>query len=239
MTNFWEKTLKLQGSWHLDTIPTGFCKHLWLQQNRELRLYWKSWQIKERTLTYVIAALMWFLADLSQHLRPILLIGHSFGGIVIEHVCRCLYLVNCSNIYQAINEAEKEYKNIFEAICGIIFLGTPFQGSDFATPARLLVHISAPFGSKTILLRLLQSHSQELANLREDFIRSISRMKPFRSRETVWEVDESPFIYTFFEDIDTVLLGLISVGKVGGLFSPRSCLLTNNRLWTVILRVLI
>jgi pimeloyl-ACP methyl ester carboxylesterase len=50
--------------------------------------------------------------------RPIIFIGHSFGGVVIE---RALVLAG-----------EEEWKDILDSTIGLVFLGTPFRGSEAA-----------------------------------------------------------------------------------------------------------
>jgi pimeloyl-ACP methyl ester carboxylesterase len=50
--------------------------------------------------------------------RPIIFIGHGFGGIIIE---RALVLAG-----------EEERRDILDSTLGLVFLGTPFRGSEAA-----------------------------------------------------------------------------------------------------------
>ncbi|RDW58337.1 hypothetical protein BP5796_12267 [Coleophoma crateriformis] len=66
---------------------------------------------------------------------------------------------------EAISEAKDDrgFEDIYDATCGIIFLGTPHQGSDASAPAVLLAVVTTPvFGSKAILPRLLQTRDSLL-----------------------------------------------------------------------------
>ncbi|KAF6832893.1 hypothetical protein CPLU01_05842 [Colletotrichum plurivorum] len=73
---------------------------------------------------------------------PIIFIGHSFGGIVIK-----------------------------QDTSGIIFLGTPHQGSSLPIAASLLGKLTALLGSNTALLLTLQSNHNQLSDLEDDFRR--------------------------------------------------------------------
>ncbi|CEF84083.1 unnamed protein product [Fusarium graminearum] len=126
------------------------------------------------------------LEKLSQHRGdsqrlPIIFIGHSFGGIVIkEALC-----------------AADTSSNILEDTCGIIFLGTPHQGSSLSTPAALLSQLTGFLGSnKTLLLNLRRNHSQ-LSDL-EDRFRPLVQFKP---------------VISFYETKPAYLLGL-SIGCI-------------------------
>ncbi|VTO83117.1 unnamed protein product, partial [Fusarium graminearum] len=126
------------------------------------------------------------LEKLSQHRGdsqrlPIIFIGHSFGGIVIkEALC-----------------AADTSSNILEDTCGIIFLGTPHQGSSLSTPAALLSQLTGFLGSNnTLLLNLRRNHSQ-LSDL-EDRFRPLVQVKP---------------VISFYETKPAYLLGL-SIGCI-------------------------
>lgn len=84
---------------------------------------------------------------------------------------------------QAVTIARNEpdhYPNIGKAIAGILFLGTPHQGSPSARYARILARManvlltgtqSSRFTGKmrTDLLKSLKQHESELLNIAEDF----------------------------------------------------------------------
>ncbi|KAF5508836.1 NACHT, LRR and PYD domains-containing protein 10 [Colletotrichum fructicola] len=86
---------------------------------------------------------------------PIIFIGHSFGGIVIKQAL-CVMGLSSSTL---------------EDTCGIIFLGTPHQGSSLSIAASLLGKLTALLGSNTALLLTLQSNHNQLSDLEDDFRR--------------------------------------------------------------------
>jgi hypothetical protein len=122
---------------------------------------------------------------------------------------KLVYSRNILILLQAICQAEtdKDFKDIFDATCGILFLGTPHQGSDASFPRLLVALLTNPFfGSNAILLRLLQKHSTELSSLRQKFSQTISRIRDSHTR--------LPFLYAFIETKDTFLFNFISLGRV-------------------------
>ncbi len=143
-------------------------------------------------------------------------------------------------IPQAICQAETDFKDICDATCGIIFLGTPHQGSDASYPGLLLALLTTPiFGSKAVLLRLLQKHSTELSTLREKFSRAISRMKDSHTQMRKDPYERLPLVYSFIETKDTLIFNFISLGRVRNLALKWLRLLTGTRLLTEILLLLI
>jgi hypothetical protein len=65
----------------------------------------------------------------------------------------------------------KDFNDLRSSVAGIIFLGTPFQGSDAATYGKWLAHLA---GHDTTLLRSLLKDSQNLRDLSSDFWDSYS-----------------------------------------------------------------
>ncbi|KAK2611959.1 hypothetical protein QQS21_002065 [Conoideocrella luteorostrata] len=90
--------------------------------------------------------------------RPLIFIGHSFGGNVIE---------------QAIVSATRqgsEYRPIAESTVGVIFLGTPHRGSPAAKWGALIASLALPgFVSEDRLLKALEQQSDSLADRLRDF----------------------------------------------------------------------
>lgn len=120
-------------------------------------------------------------------------------------------------ISQAICQAETDvdFKDIYHATCGIIFLGTPHQGSDASYPGLLVALLTTTvFGSKAVLLRLLQKHSTELSTLREKFSRTISRMRDSHTQMRKEPYERLPLVYAFIETKDTLMLNFIPLGLV-------------------------
>ncbi|KAL9099731.1 MAG: hypothetical protein Q9163_004809 [Psora crenata] len=85
--------------------------------------------------------------------RPLVFIGHSFGGLVIK---QALVLANHGD----------EYKNIRLSTAGIVFLGTPHQGCDAAGYGVWFARIA---GKDKTLLESLKRSSPALHDLGRDF----------------------------------------------------------------------
>ncbi|KAM3548066.1 hypothetical protein ARSEF4850_009641 [Beauveria asiatica] len=124
----------------------------------------------------------------SPHL-PIIFIGHSLGGIIIK---------------QALCGSDSQ--DIVDATAGIIFLGTPHQGSSVSVAGAVLASVTGILGSDTTLLLSLQNHDAQLSNLADVFG---SRIAPNERRP-----QKVPII-SFYETKKTYLLGL-SLGVVYG-----------------------
>ncbi|OBT46410.1 hypothetical protein VE00_03376 [Pseudogymnoascus sp. WSF 3629] len=89
--------------------------------------------------------------------RPLIFIGHSFGGNLIE---------------QAIvsSRLHSEYKHIAESTVGVIFLGTPHRGSEAAKWGVLIASLGGLLGStEKRILKDLQKQSGTLTDRLHDF----------------------------------------------------------------------
>ncbi|KAF8857571.1 hypothetical protein BDZ45DRAFT_744234 [Acephala macrosclerotiorum] len=90
--------------------------------------------------------------------RPLVFIGHSLGGLVIK---------------QALILAQDEtlYMSIYNSLRGVIFFGTPHQGSSLAAYATVLTRIPLIFANKPSpkLLEALRRDSRALKKLTDDF----------------------------------------------------------------------
>ncbi|KAK3687685.1 hypothetical protein B0T22DRAFT_457811 [Podospora appendiculata] len=93
--------------------------------------------------------------------RPIVFIGHSMGGLVIAKAI-CLA-----------NSNRRLWPGMFEAICGSLFFGTPFEGTTLATAAKGLDTLLSSVGlsSDSALLDLMKPKNTELEELKNDFLR--------------------------------------------------------------------
>ncbi|KAJ2968352.1 hypothetical protein NQ176_g9220 [Zarea fungicola] len=83
---------------------------------------------------------------------PIIFIGHSLGGIIIK---------------QAL--CQDDSKDIINDTSGIIFLGTPHQGSSVSNAGTALAWVTGFLGSDTTLVRSLNTHNTNLSNLSQRF----------------------------------------------------------------------
>lgn len=127
-------------------------------------------------------------------------------------------------------ETDVEFNNIYAATCGIIFLGTPHQGSDASRLGVLVAQLTTPFfGSKAILPRLLQKHSTELSTLSQRFSQTIHRTRDSRVQRRKVPHKQMPLLYAFIETKDTYLFNAISIGRVCSLPFQWLRLLTDTR----------
>ncbi|KFY48789.1 hypothetical protein V495_01031 [Pseudogymnoascus sp. VKM F-4514 (FW-929)] len=88
--------------------------------------------------------------------RPLVLIGHSLGSLVIQQA-----LVNAC--------LQPNFTDLRLSVAGVIFLGGPFQGSDAAIFGQWLAQLS---GLESTLLKMLQKGSLDLFALSTDFYSS-------------------------------------------------------------------
>ncbi|KAH7010885.1 uncharacterized protein B0I36DRAFT_257304 [Microdochium trichocladiopsis] len=127
----------------------------------------------------------------SRHPRiPIIFIGHSFGGIIIK---------------EALCQPGDDSQDIADDTCGIVFLGTPHQGSPVSVFGAAAAFLTGFLGSKNTLLLSLRNHRPQLADLEIRFRR---RMNPIESRRQKTE------IVSFCESMDTYLLGWLWIGPI-------------------------
>ncbi|KAG8820249.1 hypothetical protein FRC18_011780 [Serendipita sp. 400] len=93
--------------------------------------------------------------------RPILFIGHSYGGLVIKQTLILSHKgkTDPPNLRQWIADVESS----------IAFLGTPHQGSNYALFAHILSFFYAPFGGTYAHVLKLLSDSDRLVELDRDF----------------------------------------------------------------------
>ncbi|RKL08737.1 hypothetical protein BFJ70_g16750 [Fusarium oxysporum] len=114
--------------------------------------------------------------------RPIIFIGHSFGGIIIKQA-----------VVIGQRFADDDYRgNIARRAQGFIFLGTPHDGSSLTLPGKLLTLINHWEGSSASLLEIIEPGSEANSRLHRDFLAcySVTIMVCFFEavRETLWGI---------------------------------------------------
>lgn len=125
--------------------------------------------------------------------RPLIFIGHSFGGNLIEQVCGLLDPGLRSvvlNIWQAIvsSRLHSEYKHIAESTVGVIFLGTPHRGSEAAKWGVLIASLG---------VTLIETETRILDDLQEQSGTLIDRLHDFSS----WLFSESVPVVCYWEQL--------------------------------------
>ncbi|KAM3549052.1 hypothetical protein MY1884_008914, partial [Beauveria asiatica] len=92
--------------------------------------------------------------------RPLIFIGHSFGGNVIEQA-----IVSASR-------QDSEYSSIAQSTVGVVFLGTPHRGSPAASWGALIASLAPPrLVTEDRLLKDLEEQSDSQADRLRDFSR--------------------------------------------------------------------
>ncbi|KAK4071258.1 uncharacterized protein Triagg1_6289 [Trichoderma aggressivum f. europaeum] len=127
----------------------------------------------------------------SSHPRvPIIFIGHSFGGIVIK---------------EALSYPTEDSCEIYQDTSGIIFLGTPHNGSPVSGLAAILALSTRLLGSDTSLLLSLRSNETHLGDLSKRFARCLED-KDAKGKKTK--------IISICEMKPTYILQCLSIGLI-------------------------
>ncbi|KAJ7023620.1 hypothetical protein C8F04DRAFT_1271190 [Mycena alexandri] len=130
--------------------------------------------------------------------RPIMFIGHSFGGLVIKQRDRYEPDYN-------------DHQAFLMAVTSVFFLGTPHTGSSFPRLAKIKILVSRPFGvdSEERLLSLLHTGSEELEELQKKFnkVKYLDRAKTFQENKPATE------LYCYYEQ-KKMRLGPFPTGHV-------------------------
>ncbi|EAW20720.1 LipA and NB-ARC domain protein [Aspergillus fischeri NRRL 181] len=92
--------------------------------------------------------------------RPIVFVCHSLGGIIAKKAL----LIGCT----------QEQEQVQQAVYGILFLGTPHNGSSLAAMGKVLANIVSAFSpirTPRALIGTLQKDSEVLLEITEDFLK--------------------------------------------------------------------
>ncbi|KZN89782.1 Protein SERAC1 [Penicillium chrysogenum] len=98
--------------------------------------------------------------------RPIVFVCHSLGGIVAKKAL----LIGCS----------EEQEQVQRSVYGVLFLGTPHNGSSLAVMGKLMANIvsaCSPMRPPRTLIGVLQKDSQALLEITEDFCKRRNKVK--------------------------------------------------------------
>ncbi|PGH14460.1 hypothetical protein AJ80_05905 [Polytolypa hystricis UAMH7299] len=99
--------------------------------------------------------------------RPLILIGHSFGGLVIKQA-----LVSAAKELQSHPKYE-DYQSLITSIAGVVFLGTPHNGSKLASYGTIQANIRSwlggPSNPEILAPLILESTTSLVGGLMTDF----------------------------------------------------------------------
>ncbi|KAM7210016.1 Alpha/Beta hydrolase fold [Rhypophila decipiens] len=138
--------------WITDFLP-GDLQDRGLQSRVRLFMFnYKSFWLRRSNLqlSETASALLQELASDELLADNIILVGHSYGGLVIKKALAML------------PELKPRLK-------GIIFLGTPHQGTSVSRYGLLFSDVLAPLGSDIDIMRMLEPGSYYLNDLQTDF----------------------------------------------------------------------
>jgi len=125
--------------------------------------------------------------------RPLIFVAHSLGGLV------------CANALSRQHGANEAYKRIVESTRGVVFLGTPFEGSAKARWASVAAKYLDLFTSTNReKIKDMEERSQKLASINEAFLKFLKARD--RSSKPVE-------IACFFEEYPTYIAGK-NIGRI-------------------------
>lgn len=123
--------------------------------------------------------------------RPLFFVAHSLGGLVCKRA-----------VLSAQNNAAEHLRSVFSAIKGIIFLGTPHQGSWMADWSRIPAHLLGVIrGTNKSLLDILNTQNQFLRAIQQDFLNML--------RNSAKNEGEELQIMCFYEELPLPLVGKV------------------------------
>ncbi|KAF3067404.1 Protein SERAC1 [Daldinia childiae] len=129
----------------------------------------------------LVTSLTHYRKDEQTSHNPIIWVCHSLGGILVK---RALLYSNDLRSSQ-----HEDYRSIYVATYGLIFLGTPHTGSDLATWGTMLQAMSDAvvprtfFQSESVLLRTLKRDNETLQNINIHFLDIYQRFKILMAHE--------------------------------------------------------
>lgn len=127
--------------------------------------------------------------------RPLILIGHSFGGLVILRL-----------LTEAHHEPTR-WPGIYDSASGLVFLGTPFRGTDDSlSQGDILRYAQAHFTESPVYVRNLEvfrAEGEQIGDLLETYLRIARHQK-------------MPRMACFYEQLPSKVGGILGpgVGKV-------------------------
>lgn len=107
--------------------------------------------------------------------RPLVLICHCFGGIVIQRAI-IEAKIHSEDWTVLPQSPDQESRDIVDCVAGIVFLGTPFRGSHAQTYAKMIGTIMSYMDrANTKIYDLTEPKSQEQRDQLNNFVRIVNR----------------------------------------------------------------
>lgn len=122
--------------------------------------------------------------------RPLIFVVHSIGGLVCKEA-----------VQQSRDNPDLHRQDLFKSVKGIVFMGTPHQGSWMASWAGIPASVVGPFKSTNeSLLEVLQTENQLLESVHLKFLAMVRQL-----REEGREIE----IICFFEELPVPVAGVV------------------------------
>jgi len=117
--------------------------------------------------------------------RPLIFIGHSFGGLVIEQA-----------ITKA-NSAGDAYEYLINSLGGILLLGVPHRGSKTQQLGNILANITQVFGcGETVMLDDTGVRSMKIFDMVDAFMQIMIRKDLAKNNAAICFYENTPTGYT-------------------------------------------
>lgn len=130
--------------------------------------------------------------------RPLIVFAHSAGGIVFKQAV----LLSRSHV-------ESHLHDMFDSLIGVMFMGTPHEGSWIADWATIPASVLGLFKSTNLtLLQVLQTENQLLETIQDGFLSMLREQQLKKSRKIA--------ITCFFEELP--MFGKLIVPKRSAIF---------------------
>lgn len=169
--------------WIQDFLPTDFPHCRIVLVNHDSR--WDAYSPAQSLRDYgsvILDSVASIRRDEEEKSRPLILLGHSFGGILLKKAL----------VVGKEADPNTRQRLVADSADGAIFFGTPHKGSNFALFGTLASYFQYWRGSRTDLLEFLTPSSKELEDLHMSFLRAFDRV----------------YMCNFFETIPITTLGM-------------------------------
>ena len=120
-----------------------------------------SWKSISAHATNLIAAMNFVREETESSQRPLIFIGHSFGGLVIKSVL----------LHSALAEAdERSLRAVKSKTLGIIFLGTPHQSDSLGVTLNAITSLNGKTELKESETRRLETELDQFKSISTSFM---------------------------------------------------------------------
>ena len=146
--------------------------------------------------------------------RPLIFVAHSLGGIVCKDVSAIAWFILISSdlfpkglCYASKMQGDQRLQELFNSTCGVLFMGTPHQGSSLAPWAE---GIAGALGfvkqTNRRLLKVLRTNSELLSRVNEAFLTLVENRKSGSAHPIR--------LSCFYEELPLPVIGLVSISKL-------------------------